>query len=77
MKEDLKILEKPRVLNASRSNILAQLSAIVLLLKRAFKFIVRITILFRKLHQENGPDVKEILQPPSVPKSILSLIQLE
>ena len=77
MKEDLKILEKPRVLNASRSNILAQLAAIVLLLKRTFNFIVRITILFRKLYQTNDPGIIEILRPPSVPKSIQRLIQLE
>jgi hypothetical protein len=32
MKEDLKILHKPRVMNAPRANILAQLAAIVLLL---------------------------------------------
>jgi hypothetical protein len=77
MKEDLKILEKPRVLNTSRSNILAQLSAIVLLLKRAFNFIVKITALFRKLQKTNDPHVKNKLRPPSVPKSILSLIQIE
>jgi hypothetical protein len=77
MKEDLKILDKPRVLNASRSNILAQLAAIVLLLKRSFNFIVRITALFRKLQETNDPDIKDKLQPPSVPKSILSLIQIE
>jgi hypothetical protein len=33
MKEDLKILEKPRVLNAQRADILAQVAAIVLLLR--------------------------------------------
>jgi len=77
MKEDLKILEKPRVLNASRSNILAQLAAIALLLKRAFNFIVRITILFRKLHQTNDPELAKKLHPPLVPKSIQRLIQLE
>ena len=44
MKEDLKILEKPRVLNSSRANILAQMAGIVLLLSRAFKFIVRLTL---------------------------------
>ena len=32
IKEDLKILEKPRVLNSPRANILAQIAAIVLLL---------------------------------------------
>lgn len=77
MKEDLKILEKPRVLNSSRANILAQMAGIVLLLTRAFKFIVRLTILFRKLHRTNDPDIKEKLKPPSIPKSIQRLIQLE
>ena len=77
MKEDLKILEKPRVLKISRSNILAQLSAIVLLLKRAFGFIVRITILYRKLQETNDPDIKEKLQSPFVPKSIRQLILIE
>jgi len=77
MKEDLKILEKPRVLNDSRANILAQMAGIVLLLNRAFKFIVRLTILFRKLHQTNNPVIKEKLKPPSIPKSIRNVIQLE
>ncbi|MFH1991799.1 MAG: hypothetical protein ABIK98_05245 [Pseudomonadota bacterium] len=77
MKEDLKILEKPRVLNGPRANILAQIAAIALLLKRVFNFIVRITNLFRKLHQNNDPDIKEKLKPPSIPKSIQKIIQLE
>jgi len=77
MKEDLKILEKPKILNSSRANILAQMASIVLLLSRAFKFIVRLTILFRKLHQTNDPDIKEKLKPLSIPKSIQCLIQLE
>ncbi len=61
----------------TESNILAQIAAIVLLLKRTLAFIVRITILFRKLHQSNEPDAKEKLQPPYVPKPIQHLIQLE
>ena len=77
MKEDLKILEKPRVLNNSRANILAQMAGIALLLNRAFKFIVRLTILFRKLHLTNDPNIKEKLKPPSISKSIMTLIQLE
>jgi len=77
IKEDQKILDKPRIMNISRANILAQIAAIVLLLKRAFAFIVRTTNLFRKLHKTNDPDIKEKLKPPSIPKSILSLIQLE
>jgi hypothetical protein len=77
MKEDLKILEKPRILNAQRAAILAQMAAIVLLLHRAFKFVVKTTILFTKLQQTNDPIIKEKLRPPRIPKSILKLIQLE
>jgi hypothetical protein len=77
MKEDLKILEKPRVLNAQRAGILAHVAAIVLLLRRAFGFIVKITHLFQKLQQTNDPAIKKKLDPPSIPKSIANLIQLE
>ena len=77
MKEDLKILDKPRVLNAPRANILAQIAAIVLLVKRAFSFIVRITNQIRKLYKSNDPALKERLKPPFTPKSIRNIIQLE
>ncbi len=77
MKEDLKILEKPRILNAQRAAILAQMAAIVLLLRRAFKFVVKITFLFTKLHQINDPAIKDKLKPPSIAKSIQNLIQME
>lgn len=77
MKEDIKILDKPRVLNASRANILAQIAAIVLLLTRGLSFVVRVTRLFRKLHKTNDPNLKEKLKPPSIPMSIQNLIQLE
>ncbi len=77
MKEDQKVIDKPKVMNSSRANILAQMAAIVLLLKRAFSCIVRTTNLFRKLYKTNKHDIKEKLKPPSIPKSILSIIQLE
>ena len=77
IKEDLKILEKPKVLDGSRANILAQMAAIVLLLKRAFSFIVRITNRFKKLLETNDPAIKEKLKPPFIPKSIINIIQLE
>jgi hypothetical protein len=77
LKEDLKIIDKPRVLKISRADILAQMAAIVLLLKRAFKFVAKITILFMKLNQTDDPDIKDKLKPPSIKKSILSLIHLE
>lgn len=77
MKEDLKILDKPRVLNGPRADILAQIAAIVLLLKRAFSFIVRITTQIRKLRHTNDLSVKEKLKPPFIAKSIRNIIQLE
>jgi len=77
MKEDLKILDKPRVLGRPRANILAQMAAIVLLLKRAFSFIVRITNQIRKLHRTNDPTIKEKLKPPLIPKFIKNIVQLE
>jgi len=77
LKEDLKILEKPRVSSAHRANILAQMVVIVLLLKRGFAFIARTPHLFRKLQQTNDPAVKRKLTPLCIPKSIASLIQLE
>ena len=77
MKEDQRVLDKPRVMNRPRADVLAQMAVIALLLKRAFSFIVRITNLFRKLHKTNDPNIKKKLRPPSIPKSIQCLIQLE
>ena len=77
LKEDLKILEKPRILNAQRAAILAQIAAIVLLLHRAFKFVVKITVLFTTPYKDEDPAIKDKLKPPLIPKSILNLIQLE
>jgi hypothetical protein len=77
IKEDLKVLEKPKVLDGTRANILAQMAAITLLLKRAFSFIVRITNRFRKLFRTNDPAIKKRLKPPFIPKSIQNIIQLE
>ena len=77
LKKDLKILDKPRVLGRPRANILAQMAAIVLLLKRAFSFIVRTTNQIRKLYKSNDPAIKEKLKPPFIPKSIRNIIQLE
>ncbi len=77
MKEDLKVLDKPRVMNSSRADIIAQMAAVALLLKRAFSFIVRTTNSAINLNQSNGQAVKEKLKPPSIPKSIANIIQLE
>jgi hypothetical protein len=80
-KEDTKILRKPRVLNAKRADILAQMTAIVILLKRAFSFIVKITTLLRKHDQESDPIIKAklatLLKPPPVTLSIQQILQRE
>ena len=57
--------------------ILAQIAAIVLLLHRAFKFVVKITVLFTTPYKDDDPAIKDKLKSPSIPKSILNLIQLE
>ena len=77
IKENIKVLEKPRVLKDSRANILPQMAGIVLLLKRAFFFIVRVTNQIRKLLHTNDQAVKEELKPPFIPKPIHNVIQLE
>jgi hypothetical protein len=77
LKDDLGILEKPRVMNGFRSNILSQIATIVLLLTRAFGFIARITFLFRKLRDTDDPKVRRKVSPPVITKSILNIIQRE
>lgn len=80
-KENTPILRKPRVLNAKRAATLAQMTAIVILLKRAFSFVVKTTALFRKFLQESNATTKTklelLLRPPSVPTFIMKLIQRE
>jgi hypothetical protein len=74
IKEDKKIIHKPRVLNISRANILAQMAAIVLLLSRAFSFVVRTTCRIRKLLDSKGSlRLKDLL--PEIPRSIIRVLQ--
>jgi len=78
IKEDLKIIEKPIVYNKVRADILAQIAAIALLLYRAFKFIVKISMLYAKYLKSNKePAIEKQLQPHYLPQCILSLIQRE
>ena len=42
-----------------------------------FNFIIRTTNLFRKLYRTNDPHIKEKLKPPTIPKSIMNLSQME
>jgi hypothetical protein len=72
IKEDLKIIKKPIVYNKGRADILAQIAAIALLMKRAFAFIVKISMLFANYRSSNDPAIAMKLQPHYVPKCILS-----
>ncbi|MBC8438061.1 MAG: hypothetical protein H8D87_00030 [Deltaproteobacteria bacterium] len=74
IKEDLKIIDKPIVYNKERADILAQIAVIALLLKRAFAFIVKISMLFANYQASMDPAIATQLQPHYVPQSILSLI---
>ena len=76
LKENIKILDKPRVLNKPRADILSQMAAIVLLLFRGFSFVVRTTCQIRNLLQSKGPLSKEDLLP-HVSKSILRLLEIQ
>ena len=57
------------------------MTAIVILLKRALSFVVKITTLFRKYLQESNAEskakLKLLLKPPDVPTFIMKLIQRE
>ena len=77
LKEDIPILDKPRVLSIKRAGIVVQLAAIVLLLHRGFSFIAKITSLLRRFRQTLDPKLKQLLNPPPIPKSIQNLIQRE
>jgi len=74
VKVEFHILDKPKVLNRQRANILAQMAGIVLLLKRSFSFIVKITIRIRKLCH-NKDNAKKKLSLRIIAKSILNIIK--
>jgi hypothetical protein len=76
LKDNIKILDKPRVLNSTRANILAQMAAIVLLLFRGFSFVVKTTCKIRQLLQSKGSVGRKDIMP-HIPKSILRLLQIQ
>jgi hypothetical protein len=75
-KEDLEILNKPRVRGLKRAAILGQLTLIAVLLKRVAHFIIKVTLALRKERIKN-PRGFIIIQGPKVPKFILNLVQRE
>ena len=75
-KEDLEILDKPKVRGLKRAGILAQLTLIAILLKRVSQFIIKVTLAVRKERIKN-PRGFITIQGPNVPKFILNLVQRE
>jgi hypothetical protein len=77
-KEDFCILGKPKIRGQKNAGILSQIAVIVVLLKRIAKFIIKVTLAFRKQIQSEIPQPSRIYIPgPEVPKFILNLIQRE
>ena len=77
-KDDLCILSKPKVRGLKRAGVLGQIAVIVVLLKRVARFIVRVTVAFRKEIQNNKSPPQYLYIPgPKVPRFILNLIQRE
>lgn len=75
-KEDLDILNKPRLRGLKRAAILGQLTLISILLKRVACFIIKVTLAVRKERIKN-PHGFIIIRGPKVPKFILNLVQRE
>lgn len=73
-KEDLDILDKPKVRGLKQAGILAQLTLIAILLKRVSQFIIKVTLAVRKERIKN-PRGFIIIRGPKVPKFILNLVQ--
>ena len=77
-KDDFCILAKYKVQGLKNAGVLARMAVIVVLLKRITRFIVKVTLAFRKEMQNNKSPPNRIYIPgPKVPKFILNLIQRE
>jgi hypothetical protein len=74
-KEDLCILNKPKIRGLKNAGVLAQMAVMVLLLKRISRFIVKVTLTMRKMFSSNSQPLKPFLPGPDVPKFIANLIQ--
>jgi len=77
-KDDFCILAKPKIRGLKNAAILAQIAVMVILLKRIARFIVKVTLAFRKKIQNDKSPPRHIFIPgPKVPNFILNLIQRE
>lgn len=73
-KEDFETLRKPKVRGLKRAGILAQLTVMVILLKRIAQFIIKVILAVRK-ERTKKPNGFIFIRGPKVPKFIMNLIQ--
>jgi len=77
-KNDFCILSKPKIRGLKSAGVLAQIAAIVVLLKRIAHFIVKVTLAFiKKFRNNKSPPSRVFIPGPKVPNFILNLIQRE
>jgi len=75
-KDDLEILDKPRIRGIKHASILAQLTLMTILLKRVSKFVIKVTLAVRKERIKN-PNGFITIRGPKVPKFIINLVRRE
>ena len=76
-KNDLCILNKPKIRGLKNAGVLAQMAVSVLLLKRIARFIVKVSLALRKMLSHIGLSRRPFIRGPDVPKFLLNLIQRE
>jgi len=77
-KVDCSILSRPKIRGIKNAAVLSQMATIVVLLKGIARFIVKVTLAFRKKVKENKSLHRYVFIPgPKVKKFILNLIQKE
>ena len=77
IKENVKVIDKPIVYSKFRADILAQIAAIVLLLRRSMAFIVKTTLLFLKPEEENPSKIRKQPAKADTPTATRCQVQLE
>jgi len=72
------VLSYPMVRRDKRASILTQIAGIVILLKRIFGFIVRVSLRIRKLFAGNDKKLyKELFLTPPIPAYLEEIVQRE
>ena len=75
-KSDFSILDKPKIRGLKHAAILSQMTAIVVLLKRIARFIIKVTLALRRKLLSNRTH-RNFIPGPNVPNFISNLIHRE